>query len=220
MLVAIGHCSFLLGLVVLLLSVVVRGAASLAPVHGDELGAVGGLAGVLEVEVRAELDDVVQLPASEDARQADEVLVAGQVEDGDRFAGHLGASSVRFRGPVGGKRGPAARETGQRLREVLLQAGHGALDALAPAVGGEPQALADLTTRLVQDQHRDEQLRVFADHGLEPRAQHRDVLVEREGVRPSAEPCWVSAQRLSEALSNQLAMPSSSSASNEADVSS
>lgn len=34
------------------------------------------------MEVRAELDDVVQLPASEEARQADEVLVAGQVVDG------------------------------------------------------------------------------------------------------------------------------------------
>lgn len=49
-----------------------------------------------------------------------------------------------------------SRETGQRSREVLLQAGHGALDALAPAVGGESQALTDLTTRLVQDQHGDD----------------------------------------------------------------
>ena len=32
---------------------VALGAASLAPVHGDELRAVGGLAGVFEVEVRA-----------------------------------------------------------------------------------------------------------------------------------------------------------------------
>jgi hypothetical protein len=64
----------------------VAGAASLAPVHRDELRAVGGLAGVFEVEVRAELDDVVQLPASEEARQADEVLVAGQVVDGDGLA--------------------------------------------------------------------------------------------------------------------------------------
>src|SRR3990167_1629388 len=73
-----------------------------------------------------------------------------------------------------------ARETGQRFREVLFQAAHRALDALATAVGGEAQALADLATRLALDQHRDEQLRGLANHGLQPRAPPRDVLVERE----------------------------------------
>jgi hypothetical protein len=193
MLFAIGHCSFLLGLVVLLLSVVVlRGAASLAPVHGDELRAVGGLAGVFEVEVRAELDDLVQLPAAEEARQAHEVLVAGQVRGWGSVRGSsFGASSGRFirSSWVRQTRVSRGRETGTASsRGASSKAGRTrAGSACARCRGESPRRCAASRCVLVQDQHGEQQLASSPTIGSShARSSATSSSNDSPGVSPSA----------------------------------
>jgi hypothetical protein len=76
---------------------------------------------------------------------------------------------------------------------VLAEPSERALEALAGRVVREAQALAGLALGLVEDQHREQQVGVGADDRLEPGAQDRDVLVEREareivvGRRPALE---------------------------------
>src|SRR5690606_15811541 len=73
---------------------------SLAPVHGEERGSVGGLASLLEVEVHAGVDDLLDLPAAEEARQTHEIVVAGRAGDGRvvHVGGLLRAAEPRFGG--------------------------------------------------------------------------------------------------------------------------
>jgi hypothetical protein len=66
---------------------------------------------------------------------------------------------------------------------VLAEPSERALEALAGRVVREPQALAGLALVLVQHQHREQQLGVGADDRLEPRAQDRDVVLERQALR-------------------------------------